>query len=120
MLIVLSSRTFQFLVGPDTPDRKPLTIHTAVMEAHSAPLAALMNEGMSEATDEIAILEDIDEQTFVRFCEFAYIGDYTPAQRPVSAASNPAQEYRGYSDAKRYKKRKAVIVDAGLLCGMRS
>lgn len=42
-----------------------------------------MNGSMREARDGSAELEDIDKSTFVRFCEYAYMGDYTPAQRPV-------------------------------------
>jgi hypothetical protein len=87
------------------------------VEDHSAPLAALMNGLMREATDGIAILEDIDEQTFVRFCEYAYMGDYTPAQRQLVLASSKvdraespapagdyAEEYFGV-----YKKKGASV-----------
>lgn len=116
---ILSSRTFQFLVGPDCPERKPFTIHTAVVEDHSAPLAVLMNGLMREATDGIAILDDIDEQTFVRFCEYAYMGDYTPAQRQLVLAASkvnraelpaPVKDYSddffGFPSSKKEKKEK--------------
>lgn len=48
----------------------------------------MMNGLMREATDGVATLEDIDEQTFVRFCEYAYMGDYTPAQQQLVLASS--------------------------------
>jgi hypothetical protein len=32
---------------------------------------------MGEASDGKAIFEDIEEETFLRFCQFAYTGDYT-------------------------------------------
>ncbi|KAL5328223.1 hypothetical protein ACEPPN_001720 [Leptodophora sp. 'Broadleaf-Isolate-01'] len=32
-------------------------------------------------------MEGIDEQTFLRFCEYAYMGDYTPAQQQHVLAS---------------------------------
>lgn len=58
------------------------------METLSAPLAVLMNGSMREAIDGAAPLYDVDEQTFVRFCEYAYMGDYTPAQQqPVLTSS---------------------------------
>lgn len=62
------------------------------MADHSAPLVALMNGLMREASEGVAELEDIDEQTFVRFCEYAYTGDYTPTQRHhIPAASTHDQ-----------------------------
>ena len=36
----------------------------------------LINGDMVEATEKCAVLEDVDEDVFVRFCEFAYRGDY--------------------------------------------
>ena len=35
-----------------------------------------MNGSMREAIGGVATLEEVDEQTFVRFCEYAYMGDY--------------------------------------------
>ena len=80
---LLGSRTFQFLVGPDGQDRTLFTIHTAVAETLSAPLATLMNGSMREAIGGVATLKEVDEQTFLRFCEYAYMGDYTPAQQQI-------------------------------------
>jgi hypothetical protein len=42
---------------------------------------------MCEAKDGVVILDDIDEQTFARFCEYAYMGDYAPPQNKFSMAS---------------------------------
>jgi hypothetical protein len=47
----------------------------------------MMNGSMREAIDGVATLEGVDEQTFVRFCEYAYMGDYTPAQQQHVLAS---------------------------------
>ncbi|MAD84046.1 MAG: hypothetical protein CL912_13880 [Deltaproteobacteria bacterium] len=33
-------------------------------------------------------VEEVDEQTFVRFCEYAYMGDYTPAQQQIVLPSS--------------------------------
>ena len=47
---------------------------------------------MREAQDGFAELEDVDEQTFVRFCEYAYMGDYITAQYEVLLDSSVAVE----------------------------
>jgi hypothetical protein len=85
------------------------------MEDQSAPLAALMKGSMREATDGIATLDDIDEQTFVRFCEYAYMGDYTPAQRQPASILDSAKSsasVREYADegivaSKKSKKKRS-------------
>ncbi|KAI9886656.1 MAG: uracil DNA glycosylase [Watsoniomyces obsoletus] len=71
---IIASQTFRFLVGKE---KKAFTIHTALLAHHSDPLNALVNGPMSEAKDGCALLKDVDEDTFVRFAEFAYRGDYT-------------------------------------------
>lgn len=38
---------------------------------------------MLEAKEGCAFLEDVDEQTFVRFSEYAYVGDYTTAEPEI-------------------------------------
>ncbi|KAH6722047.1 hypothetical protein BKA61DRAFT_166843 [Leptodontidium sp. MPI-SDFR-AT-0119] len=85
---LLTSRNFQFLVGLNDQDRTPFTIHTTVVETLSGPLATLMNGSMCEALNGVATLEEVDEQTFVRFCEYAYRGDYTPAQQQIVLPSS--------------------------------
>ncbi len=76
-----------------------------------------MNGSMREATEGIAILDDIDEQTFVRFCEYAYIGDYTPAQQLLPDASkvdrpDSPEEYFGSSKKKRRKCNTIAVEDS--------
>jgi hypothetical protein len=41
---------------------------------------------MTEAKERCALFEDIDEETFVRFCEYAYTGDY-PVPSPSTVTS---------------------------------
>lgn len=52
-------------------------IHRAVAAGVSKPLERLMNGGMCEAQNGEAVLKDVDEQTFARFCQWAYVGYYT-------------------------------------------
>jgi len=62
------------------PDCKSFSIHTELVAHHSAPLGVMMKGPWREAQDGFAELKDVDEATFVRFCEYAYMGDYTPTQ----------------------------------------
>ena len=38
---------------------------------------------MSEAQSEFAVLDDVDKQTFIRFCRYAYTGDYVAADPDI-------------------------------------
>jgi hypothetical protein len=64
-------------------DRKKFTIHIALVVHHSPILAVMMMGRTSEAQDGRATLKDVDEQAFVRFCEYAYTNDYTPAPHEI-------------------------------------
>jgi hypothetical protein len=61
------------------PNRKRFTIHEELAVRHSAPLGVLIR-GQMGRRGKVAELDDIDEKTFVRFCEFAYTGNYRSAQ----------------------------------------
>lgn len=66
---------FTFLVGQD---RTPITIHADVVKDLSAPLHAMINNGvMIESATKVAVLEDVEVEVFQKFCQFAYTGDYT-------------------------------------------
>jgi hypothetical protein len=53
------------------------TIPKTLPKNLSVPLYNLMNnEHMKEAQEGRAVLEDVEEDTFVGFCEFAYTGGY--------------------------------------------
>lgn len=53
------------------------TVHAAIVAKQSKALDALINGSMKEAFARKAVFEDIEEDTFIRFCQFAYTGDYT-------------------------------------------
>ncbi|PWY96714.1 hypothetical protein BO94DRAFT_552276 [Aspergillus sclerotioniger CBS 115572] len=72
----ISSSLFTFIVGQE---KKEIVVHSAPLASLSPALDKLMNGTMLEAklhqVDWSAVVE---EDTFVRLCEFAYVGDYTP------------------------------------------
>ncbi len=82
------------------------------MEEHSAPLAAMMNGSMREAREGCATLDDIEGETFASFCEYAYVGDYAPAQpqRDLEPAkveeADSSDLLDGYSRKANLKKKK--------------
>ncbi|RYP66175.1 hypothetical protein DL771_007951 [Monosporascus sp. 5C6A] len=71
---ILASKLFRFLVGPE---RKEFVVHSLALSRLSRALDALVNGKMSEACEGTAVWDDMDPDTFVRFTEFAYSGDYT-------------------------------------------
>jgi hypothetical protein len=52
-------------------------VHAAGIAATSPQLDALINGGMEESGARCAKIEDVRVDDFVRFCEYAYRGDYT-------------------------------------------
>ena len=75
---VIRSPEFHFLIGHD---QRKLTIHAGLVHNLSAPLNALMNGSMKEALCRTATIDDVEEDTFIAFCEFAYRGKYnTPCR----------------------------------------
>ncbi|RYP15278.1 hypothetical protein DL765_005802 [Monosporascus sp. GIB2] len=71
---LLTSKLFRFLVGPE---RKEFVVHSLPFSRLSRALDALINGDISEACEGIAVWDDMDSDTFVRFSEFAHSGDYT-------------------------------------------
>lgn len=72
---IISSPTFRFLVGHQ---RKPMTIHTALLEAQSPVLRALVSGAWEEGQTGEALWESVTEETFTLFAQFLYTGDYKP------------------------------------------
>ncbi|EER36362.1 conserved hypothetical protein [Histoplasma capsulatum H143] len=90
---IIRSPHFNFLVGKD---RSCLTIHAGVVQNISEPISALINNGrMVESNSRVAVLEDVDENTFIGFCEYVYTGTYvTP-----DMAGAPDQSFNVSRDA---------------------
>ncbi|KAJ5263568.1 hypothetical protein N7478_011173 [Penicillium angulare] len=64
---VLGSQGFHFLAGQK---RRRLTIQAGLVENISPPLHTLINNGiMKESVSREAVLNDVEEDTFVALCE---------------------------------------------------
>lgn len=59
---IFSSKPFNFIV-----QGKPIYAHAALIADCSAPLDRMINGHLSEAQQGYALLDDVDEDTFVRF-----------------------------------------------------
>ncbi|KAG5950286.1 hypothetical protein E4U53_005302 [Claviceps sorghi] len=76
----MASKPFEFLVGPE---KKAFSIHLALVASQSEVLARLVLGDMQEAREGSVVWEHVDEQTFVRFSQYAYMGIYRyPSFRP--------------------------------------
>ena len=71
---------FRFLVGFDTTI---FTIHSTLIVHYSKLLDVLVNENLSKAKRECALLQDVDENTFVRFSQYAYTEEYIAATSDI-------------------------------------
>lgn len=77
---ILESPPFPFLIGVD---KKKFTLHAALVAHHSRPLGAMLHGPMLEAKEQCAWLQDVDRDTFIRFGQYIYTGDYKPADMTV-------------------------------------
>ena len=53
---------------------------------------------MAEAKERCALFEDIDEETFVRFCEYAYTGDYLVPSPGIVTVSQDKDSRNGMNE----------------------
>ncbi|KAK1237966.1 hypothetical protein MKX08_002545 [Trichoderma sp. CBMAI-0020] len=86
---ITSSPPCTFIVGPD---KKEHTIHSALVACQSPALNALVNGGMKEAIERRVIWKDVNEDSFIRFSQYVYTGDYdgaTPSKRKAEGMASP-------------------------------
>ncbi|RCI08800.1 hypothetical protein L249_4657 [Ophiocordyceps polyrhachis-furcata BCC 54312] len=67
---------FTFAVGPN---EREFVVHADLFAKQSPVLSSLMNGSFREAEDAKAFWCDTDEETFIRFCQYTYTGDYDEA-----------------------------------------
>lgn len=58
-------------------------VHAHALTWRSKPLRAMLGGSMKEATECRVFWEDVDEQTFVRFMQWAYTDEYTTAEPDI-------------------------------------
>ncbi|KAI1417042.1 hypothetical protein F5Y13DRAFT_153596 [Hypoxylon sp. FL1857] len=92
--IIAASKPFRFLVGPK---KKEFTMHAELVARMSKPLWTLVNGEWKESKGGLAEWPEIDEETFVRFCEFAYTGDYKAAVPFMEMPPTPPELENGES-----------------------
>ncbi|KAK3291619.1 uncharacterized protein B0H64DRAFT_409606, partial [Chaetomium fimeti] len=74
---IASSKPYRFSIGPR---RREFTMHSAVVEVQSPALNTFVNNtNFKEAGDRHAQLEDVDEDTFISFIQYAYTGAFEVA-----------------------------------------
>ncbi|PYI16005.1 hypothetical protein BO99DRAFT_415496 [Aspergillus violaceofuscus CBS 115571] len=71
---IISSRLFTFVVGAE---ETRITVHYKVLASLSSELGDLLSAQVVRGVSELD-WPDVDEGTFIRLCEYAYVGDYTP------------------------------------------
>ncbi|KAG6268436.1 hypothetical protein E4U22_004546 [Claviceps purpurea] len=82
----MSSKPFEFLVGPE---KKVYTIHSGLAARLSPVLDRLVNGDMEEAKKGFVEWKHVDEQTFIRFRQYAYMKTYEyPSFRPEPPADS--------------------------------
>jgi hypothetical protein len=77
---VFSAGIFQFKLGQPP---QSLHLHTALVAKHSPFLASLMTGPMREAREGTATIHDVEVDSFTRFAEYIYGGDYSKVQPRV-------------------------------------
>jgi hypothetical protein len=87
---IFTSEPFTFLVGDS---KSKIVVNGAAIAQLSPALDTLVNGSMKEAHAKTAEIPDITEEEFVRFCQFAYTGDYSPVQsKQASSDPGPSSE----------------------------
>ncbi|TGO35605.1 hypothetical protein BHYA_0152g00100 [Botrytis hyacinthi] len=75
---ILNSRLFKFTVGEKVDGHATeFFVHEEAIVQLSKPLEALMRGGMLESQAGCTVWDDVSKETFERFVQFAYTGDYT-------------------------------------------
>ena len=82
---ILGSEPFRFYVGPD---ERCFHVHSQLIASLSDYLHSLLKGPMAEGQQGQATCPEVDEQTFIKFSQFAYTGDYTPADTEMLLAGS--------------------------------
>jgi hypothetical protein len=97
---LLTSELFCVRVGKRVRKQARFTVHVAAIADWSPALKSMTYGGFAENTSKPITFEDVDDDTFSRFCQFAYKRDYQP---PPSDFEDD-ETVKGDSDAHAYKR----------------
>ncbi|TQV91880.1 hypothetical protein V2A60_006019 [Cordyceps javanica] len=92
---ILSSKPFRFLIGPQKCE---YFVHASLAASKSPVLNTIVNGSMNEAASGCTVWDNVDEDTFVRFGQWVYTGDYkgsAPSEPAVAeeSATHPRPTY---------------------------
>lgn len=91
---IFSSPLFTFLIGEN---EEPISVHAAAIAKQSKALDTLINGPMVEAQVRSVSLRDVSVEDFLKFCQFAYTGDYsTPSSTTRAETSLPSKADEKY------------------------
>ncbi|KAH6672841.1 hypothetical protein B0J14DRAFT_482231, partial [Halenospora varia] len=75
---LIQSRSFKFIVGGGEDGAlTEFVVHEEAIAQLSPRLRSLMQGGLHESQTACAVWEDVSKETFKRFAQFAYTGDYS-------------------------------------------
>ena len=83
---------FTFLIGEN---EEPIVVHAAAIAKQSKALDTLINGSMIEAQVRSVSLIDVSMEDFLKFCEFAYTGDYSTPSSTTRAETNSSSKLDG-------------------------
>lgn len=103
---IYTSAPFKFVF-----DGNPLYIHAELVSRHSKPLDRMINGYMTEAQSGCAVIEDIDEGTFVRFIQWAYNGYYEAGEFKIDSPRADSAPSKGQMGREPYMKKLAPTAE---------
>ncbi len=86
---VFTSEPFTFIVGSE---KERVVVHSKAIARLSPSLKVLISGPMQEAQTKIVEWDDVEPEDFIKFCQFAYIGDYSPPELGVEMEKRPSEE----------------------------
>jgi BTB/POZ domain len=104
---ILMGGTFQFDVSDEAD---PFILHSKLVSRHSPVFDALMHNQMKESQEHRARLSNVDTDTFTRFAEFIYGGDYNAAEAGTVLDDVETEETREESES--LSARQAYLLDS--------
>ena len=81
----VTSAPFRFLIGPN---KKLITVHSALVAYHSERLGVLVNGSILDAKEGCAILEDVKGSNFILFVQSTYTRDFIAADSDIMIDSS--------------------------------